>query len=440
MADSAETPATLDEFFRRWEASGAAERANYSMFMNELWGLLEVPRPDPAGPDDEKNAYVFERAVPFPNPDGKTTVKRIDLYKRDCFVLEAKQGSNKVAEPEAFTLSAPKKMKRGTAVRGTAGWDAAMYEAKGQAELYVRNLPSSEHNPPFIAVVDVGHTIELFADFSRQGRTYIPFPDPGTHRIELRGLADEKIRERLRLVWTEPLALDPSRRTAKVTREVAAKLAELARSLEQSGYTPDLAAHFLMRRLFAFFVGGGPPRSTPPINASRNSPVRVPRRSKARPAPAWLLVTGDNAKNPIKNTDRLRSRVLWIADQIRATRFNLHKPIPVSLPPATPRGCSIREASGQRRGQVSTWNSHLRSTANARQRFALIPKLFLVAAFEVDVGMLFEIGERTRHGWKALRIAFRNGHCQNPGRSELLHFGVMDVRAFRRDLIAVVYG
>ena len=35
MADSADNPAALDEFFRRWEASGAAERANYSMFLNE---------------------------------------------------------------------------------------------------------------------------------------------------------------------------------------------------------------------------------------------------------------------------------------------------------------------------------------------------------------------------------------------------------------------
>jgi hypothetical protein len=129
MADSAVIPAALDEFFRRWEASGAAERANYSMFLNELCDLLEVPRPDPAGPDDEKNAYVFERAVPFPNPDGTTTVKRIDLHKRDCFVLEAKQGSNKVAEPEQFALSAPKRTRRGTTVGRTARWDAAMYEA-----------------------------------------------------------------------------------------------------------------------------------------------------------------------------------------------------------------------------------------------------------------------------------------------------------------------
>jgi hypothetical protein len=140
MADSTGNPPPMEEFFRRWEASGAAERANYSMFLNELCDLLDVPRPDPSGPDDEKNAYVFERAVPFPNPDGSTTVKRIDLYKRDCFVLEAKQGSDKVTEPEASSLVPPKRMRRGTAVRGTAGWDAAMYEAKGQAELYVRNL------------------------------------------------------------------------------------------------------------------------------------------------------------------------------------------------------------------------------------------------------------------------------------------------------------
>ncbi len=87
MADLAVSDSTMDGFFRRWEASGAAERADYSMFLNELCDVLDVPRPDPAGPDDEKNAYVLERAVSFPNPYGSTTVQRIDLYKHDCFVL-----------------------------------------------------------------------------------------------------------------------------------------------------------------------------------------------------------------------------------------------------------------------------------------------------------------------------------------------------------------
>jgi hypothetical protein len=86
MADSADDTAAQGEFFRRWEASGAAERANCSTFLDELCDLLRVQRPDPSGPDDEKNAYVFERAMPFPNPDGTTTVKRIDLYKRDRLI------------------------------------------------------------------------------------------------------------------------------------------------------------------------------------------------------------------------------------------------------------------------------------------------------------------------------------------------------------------
>jgi hypothetical protein len=34
MAESTVIPPAMDEFVRRWEASGAAERANYSMFLN----------------------------------------------------------------------------------------------------------------------------------------------------------------------------------------------------------------------------------------------------------------------------------------------------------------------------------------------------------------------------------------------------------------------
>ena len=54
-----------------------------------------------------------------------------------------------------------------------------MYEAKGQTELYVRNLPSSEHNPPFITVLDVGRTIERFSDFFAPGPHLHPLSRPG---------------------------------------------------------------------------------------------------------------------------------------------------------------------------------------------------------------------------------------------------------------------
>jgi len=222
----------IGNFITRWQASGAAERANYVSFLNELCDLLEVPRPDVTTTDDERDAYVFERGVTFHNPDGTTSAGRIDLYKRGCFVLEAKQRRS----------------------RGTRGWDVAMQAARGQAERYVRALSASEGNPPFLVVVDVGHTFELYSDFSRAGKTYVPFPDARTHRLRLDELRDADVRERLRLVWTDPLALDPARRSARVTRGVAEQLALLARSLEESGHGAERVANFLMRAIFTMFA------------------------------------------------------------------------------------------------------------------------------------------------------------------------------------------
>src|SRR6266705_950318 len=104
-----------DPFIQRWQNSAAAERANYQLFLSELCDYIEVPRPNPAGADDRENNYVFERPVTFRHPTGLTSTGFIDLYKRGCFVLEAKQGS---AAPEnSLLFEMPQR--RGTAVRGT---------------------------------------------------------------------------------------------------------------------------------------------------------------------------------------------------------------------------------------------------------------------------------------------------------------------------------
>ena len=50
------------------------------------------------------------------------------------------------------------------------------------------------------------------------------------------------------------MALDPSRRSAKVTRQIASNLAELAKSLEKSNNRPGDVAQFLMRCLFTMFA------------------------------------------------------------------------------------------------------------------------------------------------------------------------------------------
>jgi hypothetical protein len=125
----------IDAFIKRWELTGAAERANYQIFLSELCVELEVEPPHPTLPDDALNAYVFEKSVRFPNRDGSVSLGRIDLYKRGHFVLEAKQGAN---DGDA---------KPGHGIRGSEGWDQSMVRAKNQAERYVRALPAAEGRP-----------------------------------------------------------------------------------------------------------------------------------------------------------------------------------------------------------------------------------------------------------------------------------------------------
>ena len=270
---------SVEAFVTRWKASGAAERANCQLFLAELCDLLNTPRPEPATPDDAANAYVFERSVTFNNGDGTTSPGRIDLYKRSCFVLEAKQGTDKDDGDGVLSVAGKErkaKCHKGTATRDTAGWEVAMMKAKGQAENYVRALHADEGRPPFVVVVDVGHCIELYSEFTRTGGAYVPFPDPRTHRIKMDDLTEDGVLERLRLLWTEPMTLDPSRRSAKVTREIADRLARLAQSLETSGHRPKSVAGFLMRCLFTMFaedVGLLPNRAfTELLNKLREQP------------------------------------------------------------------------------------------------------------------------------------------------------------------------
>ncbi|MEI6077093.1 MAG: DNA methyltransferase, partial [Verrucomicrobiota bacterium] len=243
----------VQDFIAHWSSASASERANSQPFLLELCDLLAVPRPDP----HPANGYFFEFPVVEHNPDGTTSNGRIDLYRRKHFVLESKQFQEKKAEASQLELAAEEagviaRKKSSQPVRGTGAWDDAMMKARGQAERYVRAIP--DDNPPFIIVVDVGHSFEIYADFSQAGKAYLPFPDPRTFRVRLADLADEKIRERLRLIWTNPAALDPAKQSADVTREVSAHLAELAKSLEEAGHEPEVVAQFLTRCLFCMFA------------------------------------------------------------------------------------------------------------------------------------------------------------------------------------------
>jgi len=244
----------LNDFIDRWSARrGGAERANYQMFLTELCEALELPRPDPASDDNRSNDYVFERGVKRRESEGVASTTRIDLYKRGCFILEAKQSrasqrDDGGAQPSFF------KPEDGASLASAEGkWDTLMRNARRQAEDYVFRLPPDHPAPPFILVCDVGYVFEVYADFSGSGRAYTHFPDRKGFRIKLEDLRNPDIAARLRTIWTDPHALDPSKKSAQVTRQIAERLAAVSRRLERN-HPAEEVAQFLMRCIFTMFA------------------------------------------------------------------------------------------------------------------------------------------------------------------------------------------
>lgn len=232
MSDAQDEQGAAEAFIARWQGVAASELATAQSFCLALTELLGVERPH-LSPEQH---YEFERPVTFQHGDGSTSSGRIDLYRRGCFIWENK------------------KLRGAAHGKSSKVFDDSLLRARAQAEGYARALPASEGRPPFLVVCDVGHVFELYAEFSRSGATYTPFPDPRSHRIPLQALAQPAVRERLRLLWQDPLALDPARTSGRVTRQVATELAQLARSLEADGHPPQAVAAFLTRCLFSLFA------------------------------------------------------------------------------------------------------------------------------------------------------------------------------------------
>jgi hypothetical protein len=237
----------VETFIAHWSAAQGAERANAQGFLIGLCGLLGVAAPAPA--DGAEGPYRFERRVTHRDASERATRRFIDLYKRGCFILEAKQGTD---APQASLLGLSDATRR-QVTRNSAGWVEHMLRAKGQAEGYARDLPVGEPSPPFLIVCDIGFCFDLYADFSGTGRHYAQFPDGQGFRIYLEDLRRADIRARLVAVWDDPHSLDPSRRRREVTREIAALLARLAQTLERR-HPADDVAFFLIRCIFCMFT------------------------------------------------------------------------------------------------------------------------------------------------------------------------------------------
>ena len=268
----------LAAFVARWQASSGAERANKDLFFSELCDALGVPRPDPTTGDAERDRYVFEKDAPTPHEGGRTTTGKIDLYKEGCFLLEAKQGSEAGDQ------------KIGTAKRGTGMWGFAMQAAYGQACQYAQAF---DEPPPFLVVCDIGYCFDLYATFDGSWN-FRHFPDAKRHRIYLADLPAHA--DTLRTIFTDPHRLDPTRNAAKVTREIAAHLAELARGLEADGYSGERIATFLMRCIFTMFaedVGLLPEGLF--VKALEREWIATPKRFPAEASSLWQTMNAGGA-------------------------------------------------------------------------------------------------------------------------------------------------
>lgn len=195
--------------------SSSAEISNTHLFIFRLCEALDLPMPQFASEQKGDNHYIFEKTVKFGALNGRQRRGRIDLYKQGCFVLESKQSAmarrrnagSLAIEPDAPSVPDmnPVSLSGDAAVsRSVLAWRRAMSAARIQAEHYALALPKP---PPFLIILDVGHLMEFYADFSGTGAFYTPFPAPGRHRITMDDLRCNAIQQRLHAVWTDPYSL-----------------------------------------------------------------------------------------------------------------------------------------------------------------------------------------------------------------------------------------
>jgi hypothetical protein len=254
---------TVSDFIAKWAGvTGGAERANLPQFINDMCQALGLPLPGVAE-GGVLSDYQFEGPVQGGGAGGNTGA--IDLYKRGCFVLEAKQ--SKLSEAQKAQAQLFDIAEAAPVSPSGARYDKLMRDALAQAKRYAVNLPADHPWPPFLIVCDVGRAFELYFDWSGNGRGYGQFPDQQSYRLELHRFAEPEVQAIIRAIWTDPASIDPRAKSAEVSRDVAKRLAEVSKWLEgiqrlrtseasdsERSLAIEETALFLMRIVFCMFA------------------------------------------------------------------------------------------------------------------------------------------------------------------------------------------
>src|SRR5208282_2178 len=189
---------TAAEFKKKWGRSKAKETASYQEHFIDLCRLLEQPTPNEADSSGSdffcfqkrvvKDAELFEL---HETPDVSEPTERgfADVWKKDCFAWEYK------------------------------GKKKNLDEAYKQLLRYRESLL----NPPLLVVCDFDRYI-VRTNFNGTVQETHEFTNDQIDRPEYLRI--------LRAVFTDPGFLKPQRTTAQVTKNLAAQIAEIAKSLQ----------------------------------------------------------------------------------------------------------------------------------------------------------------------------------------------------------------
>jgi len=240
--------AKIRDFITWSKASEGAELSNAQRIFWRLCEVLNVPPPDlkKGGQDNE---YVFEEDV-----KQGTSHRRIDVYRRGCFVFEAKQGVNSTAAGVATRVRAGHSKKvRGAGVRGTTEWVDAMRSGRHQAGNYaVQVAERGDPKPPFLLVADLGHRLWLWSSFSRDARDdYGDFEQLAAFSWD--DLERPEVFKLLQQIWTDPSGLNEEERGQRITADIANKVGRLATRLE-GRFESTAVGDFLMKCVFTMFA------------------------------------------------------------------------------------------------------------------------------------------------------------------------------------------
>lgn len=192
---------TPEQFIATWKNNSLTERGGAQPHFDDLCELLGVGKPR------DLDNYCFERgAKKSGGGDGWA-----DVWKRGHFAWENKK----------------------------PGRD--LDKALKQLTDYSLQLES----PPLLVVCDRERIIIHTA--------FTGYPDE-PREIRIEDLVDDRKRQILKWVFTDPLKLRPEKSTAAVTEEAAQRYAELAETMRQSGQDSNQVAHFLVQCLFCMFA------------------------------------------------------------------------------------------------------------------------------------------------------------------------------------------